>query len=206
MTTRGAFVSGRSTGISAYKHKDTILETRPTSRQVYSFTHKKISPRIKWSAHVWYDIFPQIFSENLHMYYSQDNLVYKPQLIYNLANSATVGKPQESKWVGSLCLSPHLQWWTDKRRSVVLPNRMRPMAKKKVNRKWDEAHIVEYTHTASRVKLWGTDYSGPFLMRLERRVWTLPMTSVTFKYSTAVEKFHDQRVLRLHLLKTKIMS
>ena len=32
VTTRGAFVSGRSTGISAYKHKDTILkETRPTS-------------------------------------------------------------------------------------------------------------------------------------------------------------------------------
>jgi len=23
------------------------------------------------------------------------------------------------------------------------------------------------------------DYSGPFLMRLERRVWTLPMASVT---------------------------
>jgi len=33
VTTRGAFVSGRSAGISAYKHKDTILkETRPTSR------------------------------------------------------------------------------------------------------------------------------------------------------------------------------
>jgi len=33
VTTRGAFVSGRSTGISAYKHKDTIWkETRPTSQ------------------------------------------------------------------------------------------------------------------------------------------------------------------------------
>jgi len=33
VTTRGAFVSGRSAGISVYKHKDTILkETRPTSR------------------------------------------------------------------------------------------------------------------------------------------------------------------------------
>jgi len=79
------------------------------------------------------------------MYDSPDNLVYKPQLIYNLANSATVGKTQESTWVGSLCLSPHLQW-TDKWWSVVLSNRMRPMAQKKVNRKWDEAHIVQYTH------------------------------------------------------------
>ena len=53
VTTRGAFVSGRNTGISAYKHKDTTLkETRPTSPYVYSFTHKQISPGIKWSAHV----------------------------------------------------------------------------------------------------------------------------------------------------------
>jgi len=53
VTTRVAFVSGRNAGISAYKHKDTTLkETRPTSRQVYSFTHKKISPGNKWSVHV----------------------------------------------------------------------------------------------------------------------------------------------------------
>jgi len=33
VTTRGAFVSGRNAGISAYKHKDTTSkETRPTSR------------------------------------------------------------------------------------------------------------------------------------------------------------------------------
>ena len=41
MTIRGAFVSGRKAGISAYKHKDTTSkETRPTGRYVYSFTHK----------------------------------------------------------------------------------------------------------------------------------------------------------------------
>jgi hypothetical protein len=51
VTTRGTFVSGSNTGISAYKHKDTTSkEIRPTSQQVYSFTHKKISPGIKWSA------------------------------------------------------------------------------------------------------------------------------------------------------------
>jgi len=51
VTSRRAFVSGRNAGISAYKHKDTTSkETRPTSQQVYSFTHKKISPGIKWSA------------------------------------------------------------------------------------------------------------------------------------------------------------
>jgi len=33
VTSRGAFVSGRNTGISAYKHKDTTSKvTRPTSR------------------------------------------------------------------------------------------------------------------------------------------------------------------------------
>jgi len=42
VTTRGAFVSGRNTGISAYKHKDTTSkETRPTSSLVSKFTHKK---------------------------------------------------------------------------------------------------------------------------------------------------------------------
>jgi len=57
VTTRGAFVCGRNAGISAYKHKDTILkETRATSRKVYSFTHKKISPGIKWSALVYFII------------------------------------------------------------------------------------------------------------------------------------------------------
>jgi len=51
VTTRGAFVSDRIAGISAYKHKDTTSnKTSPTSRYVYSFTHKKISPGIKWSA------------------------------------------------------------------------------------------------------------------------------------------------------------
>ena len=32
VTTRGAFVSGRNAEISAYTHKDTTFETRPTSR------------------------------------------------------------------------------------------------------------------------------------------------------------------------------
>jgi len=58
-----------------------------------------------------------------------------------------VGKPQESTWVGSLRLPPHLQQ-TD--RQVT---KCGPMAKKKVHRKLDEAHIVQYTHQASRAKL-----------------------------------------------------
>ena len=54
VTNKGAFVSGRNPGTSAYKHKDTTLkETGPTSLLVCSFTHKYQSG-IKWSAHVFF--------------------------------------------------------------------------------------------------------------------------------------------------------
>lgn len=126
----------------------------------------------------------------------------------NLANSATVGKPEASTRVGSLCLSPHLHRWTDKWWSVVLSNRMRPMAKKMVNRKWDEAHIVQYTHPASRLKLRGGWLFISFPDEAGMVSWNITYGFTNFKYSTApdIQEFHDKDVLKLHVLKTKIVS
>ena len=81
------------------------------------------------------------------------------------------------------------------------------MAKKKANRKLYEAHSVQYTHQASRVKLWGSWLFRSFTDKAGKANLNVTYGFSNFKYSTASDKqeFHDQRVLRLQVLLTYSM-